>query len=78
MLCDGKIHENNFPFFWYKTEERRRILRKFERKQRSRFSKRKENCIRFIFKTRTEFQYCAIEILIKELKGNYKRRHSTD
>jgi hypothetical protein len=30
MLCDGKIHENNFPF-WYKTEERRRILRKFER-----------------------------------------------
>jgi hypothetical protein len=31
MLCDGKIHENNFPFFWNKTEERRRILRKFER-----------------------------------------------
>jgi 3-methyladenine DNA glycosylase AlkD len=69
----AKYMKTIFRFFWYKTEERRRIL-KFERKQSSRFSKRKENLLDLYSKSEREFQYCAIEILIKELKGIIKKK----
>jgi hypothetical protein len=62
----------------YKTEERRRI-RKFERNKVAVSANARRIALDLYSKSEREFQYCAIEILIKELKGNYiKRRHSTD
>jgi 3-methyladenine DNA glycosylase AlkD len=70
----AKYMKNNFPFFGIKTEERRRIFKEIwkENKQEVTANAR-AIALEFYRKPEREFQYCAIEILIKELKGNYKK-----
>ncbi|RKS94031.1 DNA-7-methylguanine glycosylase [Flavobacterium limicola] len=69
-----KYMKNNFPFFGIKTEERRRIFKEIwkENKQEVTANAR-AIALELYRKQEREFQYCAIEILIKELKGNYKK-----
>ncbi|MFV7235695.1 DNA alkylation repair protein [Flavobacterium sp. ZB4R12] len=68
----AKYMKNNFPFFGIKTEERRRIFAAIwkENKQEVAANAR-QIALSLYSKQEREFHYCAIEILIKELKGNY-------
>ena len=70
----AKYMKNNFPFFGIKTEERRRVFKEIwlENKQEVAANARRITLDLFL-KQEREFHYCAIEILIKELKGNYKK-----
>lgn len=70
----AKYMKNNFPFFGIKTEERRRIFKTVwkENKQEVATGSR-AIALALYSKQEREFHYCAIEILIKELKGNYKK-----
>ncbi|MFV5687877.1 DNA alkylation repair protein [Flavobacterium sp. ZT3R25] len=70
----AKYMKNNFSFFGIKTEERRLIFKGIwkENKQEIRANAR-AIVLDLYSKREREFHYCAIEILIKELKGNYKK-----
>jgi 3-methyladenine DNA glycosylase AlkD len=70
----AKYMKNNFPFFGIKTEERRRIFKEIWKENKEEVSANaREIALDLYSKPEREFQYCAIEILIKELKGNYKK-----
>ncbi|MFH6971366.1 DNA alkylation repair protein [Flavobacterium petrolei] len=70
----AKYMKNNFPFFGIKTEERRRIFKEIWKENKEEVSANaREIAVDLYLKPEREFQYCAIEILIKELKGNYKK-----
>jgi 3-methyladenine DNA glycosylase AlkD len=70
----SKYMKNNFPFFGIKTEERRRIFKEICKENKEEVSaKAREIALDLYSKPQREFHYCAIEILIKELKGNYKK-----
>lgn len=70
----AKYMKNNFPFFGIKTEERRRIFKEIWKENKEEVSANaREIALDLYSKSEREFQYCAIEILIKELKGNYKK-----
>jgi 3-methyladenine DNA glycosylase AlkD len=70
----AKYMKNNFPFFGIKTEERRRIFKEIWKENKEEVSANaREIALDLYLKPEREFQYCAIEILIKELKGNYKK-----
>jgi hypothetical protein len=49
-------------FFLNKTEERRRILRKFERNKEAVSANARRIALDLYSKSEREFQYCAIEI----------------
>ncbi|MFV8333432.1 DNA alkylation repair protein [Flavobacterium sp. GSP14] len=68
----AKYMKNNFPFFGIKTEERRRIFKEIWKENKVAVSANARRIALDLYsKSEREFQYCAIEILIKELKGNY-------
>nr|WP_309756450.1 DNA alkylation repair protein [Flavobacterium sp.] len=68
----AKYMKNNFPFFGIKTEERRRIFKEIWKENKVAVSANARRIALDLYsKPEREFQYCAIEILIKELKGNY-------
>ena len=70
----AKYMKNNFPFFGIKTEERRRIFKEIWKENKEEVSANARGIALDLYsKPEREFQYCAIEILIKELKGNYKK-----
>lgn len=70
----AKYMKNNFPFFGIKTEERRRIFMEIWKENKEEVSANARRiALELYSKPQREFQYCAIEILIKELKGNYKK-----
>jgi 3-methyladenine DNA glycosylase AlkD len=70
----AKYMKNNFPFFGIKTEERRRIFKEIWKENKEEVSANARAIALGLYsKPEREFQYCAIEILIKELKGNYKK-----
>jgi 3-methyladenine DNA glycosylase AlkD len=70
----AKYMKNNFPFFGLKTEERRRIFKEIWKENKEEVSENtREIVLELYSKLQREFHYCAIEILIKELKGNYKK-----
>ena len=70
----AKYMKNNFPFFGIKTEERRRIFKEIWKENKEEVSaKAREIALELYSNPQREFHYCAIEILIKELKGNYKK-----
>ncbi|MFV5695381.1 DNA alkylation repair protein [Flavobacterium sp. LB3P122] len=73
-LSMAKYMKNNFPFFGIKTDDRRRIFKEIwkENKQEVAANAR-EIAVALYSKQEREFHYCAIEVLIKELKGNYKK-----
>jgi 3-methyladenine DNA glycosylase AlkD len=68
----AKYMKNNFPFFGIKTEERRRIFKEIWKQNKQEVTANaRAIALELYTKPKREFQYCAIEILIKELKGNY-------
>ncbi|SDH70887.1 3-methyladenine DNA glycosylase AlkD [Flavobacterium omnivorum] len=70
----AKYMKNNFPFFGIKTEERRRIFKEIWKEKSEEVSANAMEIVSELYsKTGREFHYCAIEILKKELKGNYKK-----
>ena len=70
----AKYMKNNFPFFGIKTEERRRIFKEIWKENKNEVAENaREIALELYSKQEREFQYCAIEILIKELKRNYKK-----
>ncbi|CAM4133124.1 DNA alkylation repair protein [Flavobacterium sinopsychrotolerans] len=70
----AKYMKNNFSFFGIKTEERRRIFKEIWKENKEEVSANtREIALALYSKKEREFQYCAIEILRKELKGNYKK-----
>ena len=70
----AKYMKNNFPFFGIKTEERRRIFKEIWKENKEEVSANaREIALALYSKPEREFHYCAIEILIKELKRNYKK-----
>ncbi|MFV8393389.1 DNA alkylation repair protein [Flavobacterium sp. LB2P6] len=73
-LSMAKYMKNNFPFFGIKTEERRRLFKEIWKENKEEISAdARAIALALYLKPEREFQYCAIEILIKELKGNYKK-----
>lgn len=70
----SKYMKNNFPFFGIKTEERRRIFKEIWRENKKEVAENaREIALELYSKAQREFHYCGIEILIKELKGAYKK-----
>ncbi|MBW4362291.1 DNA alkylation repair protein [Flavobacterium taihuense] len=70
----SKYMRNNFLFFGIKTEERRRILKAiWAVNQREVSDNTREIALLLYSKKERELQYCALEIVIKNLKNNYIR-----
>ena len=70
----AKYMKNNFPFFGLKTEERRKIFKEIWKQNKNEVAENaRKIALELYSKPQREFHYCAIEILIKELKGNYKK-----
>lgn len=70
----AKYMKNNFLFFGLKTEERRKIFKEIWKQNKNEVAENtREIVLELYLKPQREFHYCAIEILIKELKGNYKK-----
>jgi 3-methyladenine DNA glycosylase AlkD len=70
----SKYMKNNFQFFGIKTEERRRIFKAIWKENQKEVSENtREIALELYAKKQREFHYCAIEILVKQLKGNYKK-----
>jgi 3-methyladenine DNA glycosylase AlkD len=70
----AKYMRNHFPFFGIKTEERRLIFKKFCKENQKKIQEEpREIALKLYSKQQRELHYCAIEILIKQLKGNYKK-----
>ena len=70
----AKYMKNNFPFFGIKTEERRRILKEIWKENKAEVTKNaRATALELYSMEQRELHYCALEILIKEIKGNYKK-----
>jgi 3-methyladenine DNA glycosylase AlkD len=70
----AKYMRNHFSFFGIKTADRRHIFKHiWEENQDEVAENPRSIALELYSKTQRELQYCAIEILIKQLKGNYKK-----
>lgn len=70
----AKYIRNHFSFFGIKTEDRRLIFKTICKENQTEISKNaRAIALELYSKTQRELHYCAIEILIKHLKGNYKK-----
>lgn len=70
----AKYMRNLFSFFGIKTDDRRRIFKTIWKQNQEEVSGNpREIALELFAKGQRELQYCAIEILIKQLKGNYKK-----
>lgn len=70
----AKYMKNNFIFFGIKTEERRRIFKEIWKENQEEVATNARTIVVALYSQQErEFHYCAIEIVIKELKGNYKK-----
>ncbi len=70
----AKYMRNHFSFFGIKTENRRQIFRTLWKENQEEVSENpREIALELYTKAQRELHYCAIEILIKKLKGNYKK-----
>lgn len=73
-LAMAKYMRNHFSFFGIKTEDRRQIFKTLCKENQSEISEKpRAIALELYSKTQRELHYCAIEILIKQLKGNYKK-----
>lgn len=71
----AKYMRNHFSFFGMKTEERRRIFKDIWKENKNEIEENpREIALKLYSKPQRELQYCAIEILIKQLKGNYNKK----
>ncbi|OYX83190.1 MAG: hypothetical protein B7Y83_12310 [Flavobacteriales bacterium 32-34-25] len=70
----AKYMKNKFAFFGVKTTERRTVFKEIWKQNKAEVSKNaRAIALELYTKEQRELHYCAIEILIKELKGNYKK-----
>ncbi len=70
----AKYMRNHFAFYGIKTEDRRQILKKIWKENQGEVSKNPREISLILYsKTQRELHYCAIEILTKQLEGNYKK-----
>jgi 3-methyladenine DNA glycosylase AlkD len=70
----AKYMRNHFSFFGIKTEERRRIFKTIWKEHVNEVDQNaRAIALQLYAKPQRELQYCGIEILIKQLKGNYKK-----
>lgn len=70
----AKYMKNNFMFFGIKTEERRLIFKEICNDNKDEIAANARAIALALYsKPEREFHYCAIEILIKEGRGNYKK-----
>ena len=70
----SKYMRNHFDFFGIKTEDRRLIFKTICKENQLEISENPKAITLALFtKPQRELHYCAIEILIKQLKGNYKK-----
>ena len=70
----SKYMRNHFIFFGIKTEERRLIFKGICKENKNEIvGNPREIALKLYSKPQRELQYCAIEILIKQLKENYKK-----
>jgi 3-methyladenine DNA glycosylase AlkD len=69
----SKYMKNNFSFFGIKTDERKRISKAVWAENRKEvFENTREIAMLLYSKNERELHYCALEILIKNLKNNYQ------
>jgi 3-methyladenine DNA glycosylase AlkD len=69
----AKYMRNRYAFFGIKTTERRQILKAIWKVNKVEVTKNTREIVFALYdKNQREFHYCAIEILIKELKGKYE------
>jgi 3-methyladenine DNA glycosylase AlkD len=70
----AKYMRNHFSFFGIKTEIRRQLFKTIWKENLQEvFENARAIALELFAKPQRELQYCAIEILIKELRGNYKK-----
>lgn len=70
----AKYMRNHFSFFGIKTDERRQVFKDICKENKEDFAENfREIALKLYSKPQREFHYCAIEILIKQLKRNYKK-----
>ena len=70
----AKYMRNHFSFFGIKTEDRRQIFKAICKENQSEIAEKpREIALKLYTKQQRELQYCAIEILIQQLKGKYKK-----
>lgn len=68
----AKYMRNHFLFFGIKTEERRHIFKALSKEHQLDISENpRAIALELYSKPQRELQYCAIEILIKQIKGEY-------
>lgn len=73
-LAMAKYMRNHFSFFGIKTEDRRLIFKTLCKENSKEIAEKPRTiALELYLKTQRELHYCAIEILIKQLKGNYKK-----
>lgn len=73
-IAMAKYMKNHFAFFGIKTTERRLVLKSTWEEYKEEISTNIQNITLELYaKEQRELHYCAIEIVIKELKGNYKK-----
>ena len=72
-LAMAKYMRNHFAFFGIKTDDRRHIFKTLCKENQLEISENPRGIALSLYsKPERELHYCAIEILIKQLKGNYK------
>ncbi|HEY6142385.1 MAG TPA: DNA alkylation repair protein [Flavobacterium sp.] len=70
----AKYMKNRFSFFGIKTEDRRLIFKTIWKENQKEVTENARSIVWKLFtKPQRELHYCGIEILIKELKKNYKK-----
>lgn len=70
----SKYMRNHFLFFGLKTEVRRSVFKAIWKENQEEINKNARSIALELYKKQErEFHYCAIEIIIKLLKGNYKK-----
>ncbi|MEL1240709.1 DNA alkylation repair protein [Flavobacterium flavipallidum] len=73
-LAMAKYMKNHFSFFGIKTTERRQRFKEIWKANKVEVSKNaRAIALELYAKEQRELHYCAIEILIKELQGNYTK-----
>ncbi|QBN17712.1 DNA alkylation repair protein [Flavobacterium nackdongense] len=70
----AKYMRNHFTFFGIKTEQRRQIFKDIWMVYKNEIADNPRTiALELYTKKERELHYCAIEILVKQLKGNYKK-----
>jgi 3-methyladenine DNA glycosylase AlkD len=73
-LAMAKYMRNHFSFFGIKTEERIQLFKLIWNDCKNKIAENPREIAQELYtKPEREFHYCAIEILIKQLKGNYQK-----